>query len=63
MIRQNPRDHRIILGIDHDPVHNLKSGLLPHGLDFTDNLADEAFLNQLRRQIGIQNHRHILVRF
>ena len=43
-------------------IHYLKSGFLSHGLDLADDLVHIAFLDQLFRQVGIQNHRHIGVR-
>ena len=42
-----------------DVVGDLKAGVLAHGLDLADDLADKALLDQLRAQVRIQDHGHI----
>ena len=37
--------------VNVDVVHNLESSLFSHGLDLADDLADKAFLEQLRCQV------------
>ena len=42
-------------------IHHLETGILTHGLNFTDDFIYEAFLNQLFRKVGIQNNRHVII--
>ena len=51
----------ISLAINNDLIHHLKVGFLAHGLNLADDLPDKAFLNQLRRQLGVKNHRNLIV--
>ena len=44
-------------------IHNLKSSFLTHGLDFTYQLSDKAFLQKLRSQSGIKSNGHYIVAF
>ncbi len=40
-------------------IHDLKAGILPHGLDLADHLVDIALLDELRGQVCIDDDRGV----
>ena len=52
---ENVADLLISVCVDLDAVHNLEAGLLAHRLDLGNELAHEAFLNKLRREMLVHD--------
>ena len=53
----------VVFCVYTDLVHNLKACLFTHSLDFAYQLTYEAFFDQFRSQIGIQNNSDCMVGF
>ena len=46
---------------DLDVVHNLKAGILTHGLDLGDDLADVTFLDKLGGKVLVDDYGHTVI--
>ena len=60
---QKPCNPVIVILVNGNVVHDLKTGFLTHGLDLADDFTDKALLNQFRCQVGIQHHGQVVVLF
>ena len=51
-------DAVVAADIDPDGVHDLEARVLTHGLDLGDKLPDEALLDKLWGEVGVEHHGH-----